>query len=78
MLHPSHASFYSEEGLSRLAALLHQEGVFALWSDDPPDAEFGAVLAEVFADTHAHVVTFPNPITGGDSANTVYVASTVT
>jgi spermidine synthase len=78
VLHPSHATFYSADGLRRLAAQLHPDGVFALWSDDPPDAEFGAVLAEVFAETHAHVITFPNPITGGDSANTVYVASTVT
>jgi spermidine synthase len=78
VLHPSHAAFYSEEGLRRLARHLQPDGVFALWSDDPPDAEFGAVLAEVFAETHAHVVSFPNPLTGEESANTVYVASTVT
>jgi hypothetical protein len=48
--------------------------VFALWSDDPPDADFGAVLAQVFATTDAGVVTFPNPLTAGESANTVYVA----
>jgi spermidine synthase len=76
VLHPSHASFYSEEGLRRLARHLHPDGVFALWSDDPPDDEFRSVLAAVFTTTQAHVVSFPNPLTGTESANTVYVAST--
>ncbi|WP_405778591.1 spermidine synthase [Streptomyces sp. NBC_00859] len=74
VLHPSHAALYLPEGLRALAGLLHPGGVFALWSNDPPDAEFGAVLAEVFADTQAHVVTFGNPLQGGTSTNTVYVA----
>ena len=77
VLHTSHATFYSAVALSRLAALLHPEGVFALWSDDPPDEQFRSALAAVFASTEAHVVTFPNPLTGTESANTVYVASTV-
>ena len=76
VLHPSHATFYTPEGLRRLARHLNPGGVFALWSDDPPDAGFRAVLAEVFVRHQAHVVTFPNPLTGADSANTVYVART--
>ncbi|MET7950196.1 spermidine synthase [Micromonospora sp. NPDC005324] len=76
VLHPSHAAFYPPAGLRRLAALLRPEGVFALWSDDPPDAEFTAALAEVFTSVRAHVVPFANPLTGGESANTVYVART--
>lgn len=74
VLHPSHAPFYTPQGLRRLAALLRPEGVFALWSDDPPDAAFTATLGEVFTTTRAHVVPFANPLTGGQSANTVYVA----
>ncbi|MCF0093966.1 spermidine synthase [Micromonospora sp. NPDC049114] len=74
VLHPSHAPFYTPDGLRRLAALLRPEGVFALWSDDPPDDEFIAALTEVFATARAHVVPFANPLTGGQSANTVYVA----
>jgi spermidine synthase len=74
-LAPSHATFYTTVGLRRLAQHLHAGGVFALWSDDPPDDEFLAVLAEVFDRAEAHVVTFPNPYTGEESANTVYVAS---
>ncbi|CCH18090.1 hypothetical protein [Micromonospora lupini] len=74
VLHPSHAPFYAPDGLRRLAALLRPEGVFALWSDDPPDDGFTAALTEVFATVRAHVVPFANPLTGGRSANTVYVA----
>ncbi|KXK59115.1 spermidine synthase [Micromonospora rosaria] len=74
VLHPDHARCYTPAGLRRLAAHLHPDGVFALWSDDPPDEEFGTALAEVFATWQARVVRFPNPLTGGESANTVYVA----
>jgi spermidine synthase len=75
VLHPSHAAFYTVDGLRRLANRLHPGGVFALWSDDPPDEDFLAVLGEVFASSQAHVVPFANPLTGGESANTVYVGS---
>jgi spermidine synthase len=75
VLHPSHVAFYTPAGLRRLTRQLHPGGVFALWSDDPPDPAFNHALAEVFASTHAHVVTFPNPHTGGESTNTVYVAT---
>ena len=75
VLHPSHAAFYTPAGLRRLARHLHPGGIFALWSDDPPDTDFRAVLAVVFATAAAHVVTFPNPLTGEESANTVYVAT---
>ncbi len=74
LLHPSHAAFYTAEGLGRLIDHLHPGGVFALWSDDPPDAAFVEVLDTVFATCAAHVVTFANPVRGGESANTVYVA----
>jgi len=76
VLHPSHADFYRPEGLRRVAGRLHPGGVFALWSNDPPDTEFGAVLTEVFARHEAHVVEFDNPLQGRKAANTVYVATT--
>jgi spermidine synthase len=76
VLHPSHAAFYGPDGLRKLAHRLHPGGVFALWSDDPPDPDFIAVLEQVFETSAAHVVSFANPITGGHSANTVYVAVT--
>ena len=76
VLHPSHAAFYSVEGLTRVRARLKPGGVFALWSDDPPDVEFQQVLDVVFASVTAQVVEFDNHLTGGTSANTVYVART--
>jgi len=74
LLHPSHAAFYSPAGLRRLAGHLHPGGVFALWSDDPPDPDFQRVLGEVFSTSRTQVVGFANPLTGGESTNTVYVA----
>ena len=75
VLHPSHAAFYAAAGLRGVAERLHPGGVFALWSDAPPEPEFVALLHDVFADAGAHVVPFPNHYTGGESSNTVYVAT---
>ncbi|WP_175407351.1 spermidine synthase [Streptomyces sp. TRM64462] len=74
VLHARHAALYQPAGLRALAERLHPGGVFALWSNDPPDDQFTAVLAQVFAEADAAVVDFPNPLQGGTSANTVYVA----
>jgi spermidine synthase len=76
LLHPSHAAFYTEAGLTGLRRRLRPGGVFALWSDDPPDPDFVTVLRSVFTGAEAHVVEFDNFLTGGTSANTVYVATT--
>ena len=73
LLHPRHAALYQPEGLRRLAEHLHPGGVFALWSNDPPDQAFKAVLANVFATSDAHVVTFDNPLQDRDASNTVYI-----
>lgn len=75
LLHPGHASFYGLEGQRRLADRLGPGGVYALWSDDPPDEDYLSVLEQVFASCEAHVVAFANPLTGGEAANTVYVAT---
>lgn len=76
VLATGHASFYGPDPLRRLAAQLHPGGVFALWSTSPPDDGFQAVLDEVFAESSAHVVEFPNPFQERTETNTVYVAST--
>lgn len=73
-LHPSHAEFYAPEGLRRVAAHLHDGGVFALWSNDRPDDEFLATLKQVFPASAAHVVRFHNPLQNREAENTVYVA----
>jgi spermidine synthase len=74
LLHPRHAALYQPEGLAKLATHLKPGGVFALWSNDPPDPAFERVLAEAFATSVAHVVSFENPLQHRDASNTVYVA----
>ena len=74
LLHSRHQSFYEGEGLRRLVRHLLPGGVFAMWSDDPPDEQFFHALDHAFADVRAHVVTFPNPLEERDCASTVYVA----
>ncbi|WP_407320126.1 spermidine synthase [Isoptericola halotolerans] len=74
VLHPSHAAFYDAAGLRAMARHLTDDGVFALWSDDPPDAAFEAESEQVFAERSSHPVPFANLLTGGESSNTVYLA----
>ena len=73
LLHPRHAALYEREGLESLADHLNPGGVFALWSNDPPDAAFSAALVEVFATSDAHVVSFDNSFGDHDASNTVYI-----
>ncbi|WP_300673743.1 spermidine synthase [Desulfoluna sp.] len=74
LLNPSHADFYSEEGLTRLRAFLKPGGVFALWSNDAPEQGFLDLLSRVFDEVEGHVVEFDNPIQGNTAENGVYVA----
>lgn len=75
-LHPSHADLYQPAGLRRLGSRLHPGGVFALWSNDPPDEEFTAALAQCFAQARAEVVRFDNPLQGREATATLYLAKT--
>ena len=74
VLHPSHADFYEPEGLRRIAAHLHDGGVFAIWSNDLPDPEFVRTLSSVFPGSAAHIVRFHNALQQREAENTVYVA----
>ena len=74
VLHPSHAAFYEAAGTRRVAELLRAGGVFSLWSNDPPDESYLDVLSGVFGWARAEVVTFRNPLQGGELTNTVYLA----
>jgi spermidine synthase len=78
LLHPSHETFYAPTGLHDIAARLHPGGVFALWSDDPPDASFLADLRNEFTVATPHLVTFDNFLTDGTPSSTVYAATTKT
>ncbi|MFN2287832.1 MAG: spermidine synthase [Chromatocurvus sp.] len=77
LLAPGSAGFYNRQGLAALRRHLSPGGVFALWSDDSPDADFVARLQAAFASAVAHVVEFDNPFLGVRAANTVYVARNV-
>ena len=76
LLNERHASFYKEDGLRKMTEQLEPGGIFALWSDDPPEENFMNALKKVFATCETHIVPFNNPILGRDSESTVYVART--
>jgi len=73
VLDPANRWFYTLEGTRALLPLLVPGGVFALWSNDPPDPDYLGLLERVLDGVRADVITFPNPLQGVDSTNTVYV-----
>tara|TARA_R110002049_G_scaffold1042_9_gene7773 strand:+ start:38 stop:757 length:720 start_codon:yes stop_codon:yes gene_type:complete len=76
LLDPQNAGFYQPDGLQKLARHLKPGGVFGLWSNDPPDAEFTARLAGIFASASAEQVSFHNPLQHKDFVQTIYLART--
>jgi spermidine synthase len=74
LLHERHSGFYSVAGLQKLASQIAPGGIFAMWSDDPPEADFFSNLSAVFDQPESHIVTFNNPLLDHDSESTVYVA----
>lgn len=74
VLDPGNLDFYKCNGIQALATHLKPGGVFALWSNDPPDETFEATLDKVFAQVESHVVSFSSPFSDTDESNTVYVA----
>jgi spermidine synthase len=75
LLDPGHGPLYTPAGLGQLARHLRSGGVFALWSNDPPDADFVLGLRTVFATVDAHIVSFWNFLIDDHTASTIYVAS---
>lgn len=74
LLSDSHGDLYTVEGLVRLKGFLKPGGVFALWSNDAPEAWFLQRLDEAFAKSEGHEVRFDNPLQGRTVSNGVYVA----
>jgi spermidine synthase len=74
LLYEQNAAFYEVDGLRRLVAQLHPGGVFALWSDDPPDHDFMESLRQSFTEADARIVSFFNPLLEQNSSSTVYIA----
>lgn len=77
VLAPTNSGFYETASLRAMAGQLTASGVFAMWSNDPPDGAFQDRLTEVFQTVTAHTVTFYNPFMNTESASTVYVAQGV-
>lgn len=75
LLAQEHGDFYTAAGVGSAANALSDQGVFALWSDDPPEDRMLANVRTGFAEVRAEIVSFDNPITRSTSACTVYVAS---
>lgn len=74
LLDETNATFYRPDGLRRLAGQIHPGGIFAMWSDGPPDEQFLQSLHEVFPAARAETVRFPNPLLDQESSSTVYLA----
>ena len=74
LLDARHAPFYQESGLRQLGRHLRPGGVFALWSNDPPDNEFLAALRTSFTTAAGHIVKFWNFLIDDESQSTIYVA----
>ncbi|GAA4093202.1 spermidine synthase [Zhongshania borealis] len=72
-LNAANASFYTTENLAQMADQLKPKGVFAMWSQNLPEANFEALLKTVFGSVASHVVSFYNPFQNNESTNSVYV-----
>lgn len=73
-LDKENSRFYTQESLSKMRKKMVSGGVFGLWSDELPSDEFTALLESVFQKAEVHVISFPNPYTGKESTNSVYLA----
>lgn len=74
LLNAGNASFYQPDTLATMAGQLRPEGVFALWSNEPPAPDFVAVLETVFSRVESHIIRFYNPFQNNEATATVYVA----
>lgn len=67
--------FYGVAGMSAVASRIAPSGVYAMWSNDPPDDDYVAILEQCFADVAAEVVTFHNPLQRRDATATIYLGT---
>lgn len=75
LLDQGSTSFYSVAGTRQLARHLKPGGVYAMWSNDPPEQGYLDVLSQVFADVDAPVITFHNPLQDREATATVYLGT---
>lgn len=70
----SHAGFYQPDGLTEVKKHLLPKGIFALWSNEPPDEGFVMRLQSVFASASAVKIPFYNPLQDRDFVQSIYLA----
>jgi len=70
----SHEGFYHPKGLAQLKRHLRPNGVFAMWSNEPPDSVFVARLNSVFPHAAAVEIIFHNPLQDRDFTQSIYLA----
>jgi spermidine synthase len=74
LLNAANESFYQTDTLNAMAKQLREQGVFALWSNEPPAEDFIATLKTVFTRVEHHIIRFYNPFQNNEATATVYVA----
>lgn len=74
-LNASNSEFYAQKSLQNMADKIHSGGVFGLWSNELPDSKFEDLLKQTFSKVESQIVNFPNPYSGGESINSIYVAT---
>ncbi len=72
-LNSENKSFYSKQNLTLMAQNIKPNGCFGLWSNDPPEPQFEALLRTIFRNVESHVISFTNPFRDAPSTNTVYL-----
>ena len=75
-LDDANTAFYQPAGLAKMACHLRPGGIFGLWSDDLPDDNFTARLADIFDQAWVEPVTFFNPLQEKNFTQSVYLATT--
>ena len=70
----SHAGFYQPAGLAEAKKHLVPDGIFALWSNEPPDDGFVRRLQSVFTSASAVEIPFHNPLQDRDFVQSIYLA----
>lgn len=75
VLDDASVGFYGIDGTLAMARHLRPGGVYAMWSNDPPEQSYLDVLSQVLANVTADVITFPNPLQGRDATATIYAGT---
>jgi spermidine synthase len=73
LLHSKNRHFYTVSGMQYLTQMLRSKGVFAMWSNDPPEKDFCNILKKVFRTSRTEIVAFPNPYSGDSASCTIYI-----